>query len=208
VCDNDRTDRPVVYYKAPTAVHTVERFDIRFFFYYSEDAGPGCHWNDLEGITVTVMLLHHSTGLVTVRISRVSGWAHGSNLFANQLDVTKGVAGEDLSLPITVLVEENKHASAPDRNGDGVFTPGYDVNTQVADAWGVRDAFSSGYMLGATYRSEMTKPRREADRIMANVQGRTSLRRAIVLPTTCRAILMNSENCQTGVESSRATVTH
>ena len=40
---------------------------------------------------------------------------------------------------VTLLVEEGKHAVAPDRNADGVYTPGYDVNKRIKDAWGVRD---------------------------------------------------------------------
>ena len=60
--------------------------------------------------------------------------------------------------PLIVLVEEGKHASAPDRNGDGVFTPNYDVNRFVADAWGVRDTMRSR-QLSPAFRSDTFKRR-------------------------------------------------
>ena len=51
--------------------------------------------------------------------------------------------------PVRVLVEEGKHASILDRNGDGVYTPGYDVNSRVNDAWGLRDVLGSSVLMGA-----------------------------------------------------------
>lgn len=60
--------------------------------------------------------------------------------------------------PLVVLVEEGKHASAPDRNGDGVFTPNYDVNRFAADAWGVRDTMRSSH-LSPVFGSDTFKKR-------------------------------------------------
>lgn len=60
--------------------------------------------------------------------------------------------------PLIVLVEEGKHASAPDRNGDGMFTPNYDVNRFAADAWGVRDTMRSS-QLSPVFRSDTFKKR-------------------------------------------------
>jgi len=60
--------------------------------------------------------------------------------------------------PLIVLVEEGKHASGPDRNGDGVFTPNYDVNRFAADAWGVRDTMRSSH-LSPVFRSDTFKKR-------------------------------------------------
>ncbi len=60
--------------------------------------------------------------------------------------------------PLLVLVEEGKHASAPDRNGDGLFTPNYDVNRYSADAWGVRDTMRSR-QLSPAFRSDTFKKR-------------------------------------------------
>jgi hypothetical protein len=58
---------------------------------------------------------------------------------------------------LTIFVEEGKHGSAPDRNADGQFTRGYDVNHTVNDAWGVRDIMGSGVLLSSAYNAEMTK---------------------------------------------------
>ena len=60
--------------------------------------------------------------------------------------------------PLIVLVEEGKHASAPDRNGDGMFTPNYDVNRFAADAWGVRDTMRSS-QLSPVFRADTFKKR-------------------------------------------------
>jgi hypothetical protein len=60
--------------------------------------------------------------------------------------------------PLIVLVEEGKHASAPDRNGDGMFTPNYDVNRYAADAWGARDTMRSR-QLSPVFRSDTFKKR-------------------------------------------------
>lgn len=60
--------------------------------------------------------------------------------------------------PLVVLVEEGKHASAPDRNGDGIFTPNYDVNRFASDAWGVRDTMRSSH-LSPVFGSDTFKKR-------------------------------------------------
>ena len=66
-------------------------------------------------------------------------------------------------------MEEGKHASCTDRNGDGIYTPGYDVNIDATDAWGVRDIIRSGRVPASSFRAEMAKPRREKDRICPDV---------------------------------------
>jgi hypothetical protein len=60
--------------------------------------------------------------------------------------------------PLMVLVEEGKHASAPDRNGDGMYTPNYDVNRFASDAWGVRDTMRSR-QLSPIFRADTFKKR-------------------------------------------------
>jgi hypothetical protein len=64
------------------------------------------------------------------------------------------------SFPLTLLVEEGKHASCTDRNGDGYYSPGYDVNTRINDAWGCRDVIRTGALFTASYQAWMTKVRR------------------------------------------------
>jgi hypothetical protein len=103
-------------------------------------------------------------------VHQVEGGAHGSDWYANVLDL-RGDDAFDRSFPITILVEEGKHASAPDRNGDGHYTPGYDVNRRVNDAWGVRDILRSGEMAASRYDASHTKPRDINDRIGPSVSG-------------------------------------
>jgi hypothetical protein len=67
---------------------------------------------------------------------------------------------------MTLFVEEGKHGSCTDRNADGIYTRGYDVNQTVNDAWGVRDIMGSGLLLSSAYSPEMTKPRTDAYRLL------------------------------------------
>ena len=61
--------------------------------------------------------------------------------------------------PLSILIEEGKHASATDKNGDGIFTPGYDMSKRVNDAWGVRDITSSGRLFTGSFQGWMAKRR-------------------------------------------------
>ncbi len=47
----------------------------------------------------------------------------------------------------------------------GFYSPGYDVNRYVNDAWGVRDVIGSGFLGTSAYQGWMTKPRSEATRM-------------------------------------------
>jgi hypothetical protein len=60
---------------------------------------------------------------------------------------------------MTILVEEGKHASCTDRNGDLQYSPGYDINRRINDAWGIRDIIRSGSLITGSYASWMTKAR-------------------------------------------------
>jgi hypothetical protein len=89
-----------------------------------------------------------------VRLASVEALAHGSRWYSNTLK-----EWSDARYPVTLFVEEGKHATAPDRNADGTFMRGYDVTERVNDAWGVRDSLGHGVLLSSGYASEMTKPR-------------------------------------------------
>ena len=67
-------------------------------------------------------------------VTRVTGEAHGNPWYYNVLEVDSGT-----ELPIHILVEEGKHATATDKNADGYYTPGYDVTVLRMTTWGVRD---------------------------------------------------------------------
>lgn len=138
----------------------VERLTLTYFFYYREDFGLGGHLHDLEAVDF-VLDLESSGECRRVEVRSVTAFAHGNQWYSNLLEVEEGT-----KFPLVLFVEEGKHACAPDRNVDGYFTRGYDVNHRVNDAWGVRDVMGSGVLLSATYRSEMTKPRRPADQLL------------------------------------------
>jgi hypothetical protein len=152
----------------PQFVRKVEAFTIRYHFYYKRDFGVGQHLHDFEATDMHVVLEQQPNGCLQVRLTRVIGLAHGVDWYANELVVER-----DTRLPITILVEEGKHASAPDRNADGQYTPGYDVNRRVYDAWGVRDVLGSGFLLSSEFRSSMFKIRRPGFRSLPPNGGRT-----------------------------------
>jgi hypothetical protein len=145
-----------------TDPHFAERSSravLRYFFYYREDIGGGSHPHDIELADVH-LAIEKKDACWQVRVERVVGFAHGVDWYSNVL-----VVGNDTRYPMTFFVEEGKHASAPDRNADGQFTPGYDVNVRIHDAWGVRDVLGSGALISPAYQSAMTKPRPPAFRV-------------------------------------------
>lgn len=81
----------------------------------------------------------------------------------------------DAAFPMALLVEEGKHASCPDRNGDGAYTPGYDVNHFFEEAWGVRDNFGSGLLM-PRYTSDQTKRRDPRHRLFPTLPEDDPLR--------------------------------
>jgi hypothetical protein len=153
----DRVPEPVE--REPRFAERASRVVIRYFFYYREDFGGGSHPNDIELADVH-LAVEESGGCWQIRVERIVGFAHGVDWYSNELAV-----GDDTRYPLTLLVEEGKHASAPDRNADGQFTPGYDVNVRIRDAWGVRDAFGSGALIAPTYQATMTKRREPGTRV-------------------------------------------
>jgi hypothetical protein len=170
-CDPDQS-RPVVYYQLhsvrlvgdarvtvppeddPAFWDKVLRLTLRYYFYYPEDRGMGGHYQDLEVAELDVELVNTSAGCYRLLLRRATGFAHGFNWYYNELEIMP-----DTRFPLVFLVEEGKHASCPDRNADGVYTPGYDVNRRVNDAWGVRDVFGSGFVGSSGYAASMAKPR-------------------------------------------------
>jgi hypothetical protein len=176
-CDNPST-HAVVYYQVTRLTYLgesqvdrpeeddaefgskVESFILKYYFYYAEDSGVGGHPHDLETAEFEVSLEREGE-CRRVRLASVEGLAHGSRWYSNTLKVRS-----DIKYPVTLLVEEGKHGTAPDRNADGTFMRGYDITERVNDAWGVRDSLGHGVLLSSGYASEMTKPRAKAFRIM------------------------------------------
>jgi hypothetical protein len=149
----------------------IKKLTLKYYFYYSKDIGFGGHLHDLESVRFDInFTVRDETGLeitdtahkgpryYVANISKIIGAAHGVTWYGNQLDLGKNE--KDTSLPVTLFVEEGKHATSPDRNADGFYSPGYDVNYRYSDAWGVRDLLGSGQLGSAKYEGAMTKPRR------------------------------------------------
>ena len=165
---------------------------MEYYAYFGEEQGFSAHRHDVEGTEIRIALApsdgeylssldfpdcgeSHSVMFVT----RVTGKAHGLEWYWNILDVEN-----DALCPMNMLVEEGKHALAPDRNGDGYFTPSYDVNVRINDAWGVRDIIRSGGLFAAGNRGRRLG--REASREVASrrvsrrqgIAGRAQARRS------------------------------
>jgi len=180
----DDPGRPVVYYRVRdvslgsesgpaltpdpadrgrTAVHLdrVTTLDIDFFFYYPSEEGLGGHVHDVESLEVKVVVLRQPRceecryGLALIQANAL---AHGLSWYDNTLETDR-----DTVFPLTILVEEGKHASCTDKNGDGYYTPGYDVNKRVNDAWGVRDVMRTGALFTGGFESWLAKVRRPRD---------------------------------------------
>jgi len=130
----EKTDplaRCAIYYKI---VDLGTTWLIQYWFYYPFDVGGyGSHLHDSEHLFVEIDKLGGA-------VLNVIGAAHGgftaNNVFrtaSSQLPV---------SLPLFAIVELGKHATAPDMNRDGRFTPGLDDNIHhsTPQLWGIRDA--------------------------------------------------------------------
>ncbi len=176
----DVSDGPIVYYKirkiytkqkririlsGESASRRSKRLDlskisaleIEYYFYYEEETGLGGHPHDLESTQLQIQIIHSDNCpqyKYGVQVKRVIARAHGLYWFENALNVD-----EYTRFPISILVEEGKHANCTDKNADGVYTPGFDVTEKVNDAWGVRDIISTGKLFTGGFQAWMAKSR-------------------------------------------------
>ena len=164
----------------------LESVKIRFFFYYASELGVHAHLNDFESLQVNVSILRNDAsdksgpfsfggaGVCANEgeskhcavVTGLFGSAHGIAWYTNGLNVDRN---RDTLLPASVLVEEGKHASSPDRNADGLYTPGFDVDIHPNDAWGIRDTLRTRWLQGPAFRADMSKHRLDRDRIFPPV---------------------------------------
>ena len=148
--------------------------DLDYFFYYPSEEGLAAHPHDIETVQMKVIVImpraYPELGYWIV-VQRIIGKAHGVIWYDNILETDKYT-----NLPIHILVEEGKHASCTDQNGDGEYSPGYDVNRQVNDAWGVRDNMRGGYMFTGGFHAWMAKQRPKAYRVFPPLPADSSLR--------------------------------
>lgn len=159
---------------------------MRYFAYFPTEEGLGAHPHDIEPAEFRVVILSHTwagfkkwfPGGVrcaapthVIAVTRVSAQAHGLVWFWNVLDTD-----DYTQFPMHLLVEEGKHALATDKNGDGVFTKGYDVNVRINDAWGARDIIRTGRVFSGGYEAWMTKVRRPEYRVLPPLPDDSPLR--------------------------------
>ena len=145
-----------------------------FYAYYSDEVGVGAHKHDIEpvefkfGVARSDADWARENGVLDrcaernylVMVSRVTGKAHGIEWFWNIVEVD-----DNTKFPMYLFVEEGKHALGTDKNSDGYFTPSYDVNVRVNDAWGVKDIIRSGGLFTGGYEAWMTKVRQPEHRV-------------------------------------------
>jgi hypothetical protein len=130
-----RRERCTIYFRTQS---TAGSWIIQYWLYFPFDVGGlGSHLHDPEHVFVEVDKLGG-----TVR--KVIGAAHG--FIAPNNTYTADLRGATaVELPIYVMVEQHKHATAPDIDRDLTFTPGIDENEykERAKVWGVRDVIGT-----------------------------------------------------------------
>ncbi len=148
--------------------------DLDFFFYYPYEEGFGAHTHDVEAVYMKTFIQRCDVCEEThyaLRIERTIAKAHGVLWYDNNL-----ISDKYTKFPMTILVEEGKHASCTDKNQDGVYTPTYDVNMRVNDAWGVRDIMRSGGLYSGGFQAWMAKRRLPEHRVFPPLPEKSPLR--------------------------------
>jgi len=155
--DNSLTDTDLERRDTMVDLKNVSGIDVDFFFFYPFEIGFGAHQYDVESVEMKLVVAsapkYPELGYWIV-VQKVIGKAHGILWYDNTLKVDRYA-----HFPMHILVEEGKHASCTDKNGDGQYSPGYDVNVRVNDAWGVRDVMRSGSLYTAAFQAWMAKNR-------------------------------------------------
>lgn len=148
--------------------------DLDYFYYYPTEEGLGAHKHDVEA-TYFKIYVHRCRGCdvphFALYIERTIAKAHGLQWYDNTL-----VTDQYTEFPMTILVEEGKHASCTDKNHDGVYTPTFDVNRRINDAWGVRDIMRGGGLYSGGFQAWMAKTRRPEHRIFPPLPADSPLR--------------------------------
>jgi hypothetical protein len=158
---------------------------ISFYAYFHSEEGLGAHPHDIEPVEFRVAALNSNDERVRDRVScsqksyllivsRTAAKAHGLRWYWNVLETD-----DYTRFPMTILVEEGKHGLSTDKNGDGYFTPGFDVNQQINDAWGVRDVIRQGSLLSGKYEGWMTKVRTPPFRVFPPLPDDSPLQPAL-----------------------------
>ncbi|RKZ18602.1 hypothetical protein DRQ50_03840 [bacterium] len=196
----EAVDRPVAYYRVRTVLtdpffdteedalqvvdpdkrtteidlYQAAGIDLDFFFFYPSEEGLGAHKYDVESVQMKLVVIktkkHPELGY-WITCQKVTAKAHGILWYDNNLEVDRYTR-----FPIHVMVEEGKHASCTDKNADGHYSPGYDVNLRVNDAWGVRDVMATGSLYSGGFQAWMAKPRHKVHRVFPPLPEDSHLR--------------------------------
>lgn len=132
---------------------------IQYWLYFPFDLGNRSpHPHDTEHFFVEV---DKRGGTLVRLLGDGHGLVSGNNLYSSALDT-----GYPLTLPSYAFVELGKHATAPDTDKNGFFTPGVDENhyNERSKVWGVRDVIGSINNELLVYDSSMTIPRTRVSR--------------------------------------------
>jgi len=152
----------------------VRGIDLDYFFFYPSEEGLGAHKYDVEAVEMKLVVVwprrHPDLGY-WVTVQKITAKAHGILWYDNNLEVDRHTR-----FPCHLLVEEGKHASCTDKNADGHYTPAYDVNLRVNDAWGVRDVMASGSLYSGGFQAWMAKPRHPEHRVLPPLPEDSPLR--------------------------------
>ena len=190
----EQVDAPVVYYQvreilAPdeTAEQAFERdgdelgnsmvdlskcvgFNIDYNHYYKFEVGLGKHNHDTEQAQFKVYVHKYSDDSNVTNyqlyLLQTTAKAHALDWYDNIYKLDTDNYNHELHLPFHIMVEEGKHASISDMNGDGYYTPGYDVNVRTNDAWGLRDVIRTGELFSSKFESWMAKVRRPEHKVL------------------------------------------
>ncbi len=167
---------------------------IEYWLYYPFDVGGFVsHPHDPEHIFVEVDKLGGAP-------RRFIGAGHGY-LAGNNVYTADKAGAPALSLPLFAIVELGKHASAPDVDGDGKFTPGIDENEyrERAKIWGVRDVIGTINNQLIAYDNTMSTARRPED-ALTPLSARTRFpgRLHPASRPRCRLLPVPADTAQTG----------
>jgi hypothetical protein len=146
---------------------------LKYIAYFSREEGLGGHEHDVEPAEFRIFVLPSDEPWVedypeiqcdelnyVIGVSRVTAEAHGLVWYFNVLEIDQYTR-----FPMHLLVEEGKHGLCTDKNADGYYTPGFDVNRRVNDAWGVRDIIRGGALFTGKFEAWMAKVRRDEHRV-------------------------------------------
>ncbi len=145
-------------------------FNIDYNHYYKFEVGLGKHNHDTEQAQFKVYVHKYSDDSNVTHyqlyLLQTTAKAHALAWYDNIYKVDTDNYNHELHLPFHIMVEEGKHASISDMNGDGYYTPGYDVNVRTNDAWGLRDVIRTGELFSSKFESWMAKVRRPEYKVL------------------------------------------